>query len=209
MAELEEIQVQETWICGGFSFSDEEQARQAQKETEAVEYIRERMDLNQPDVVRQMYGQLVEEKIFATPVGYAYLKELRDYLLEIPYTLEENIPAIPVESQPPEEGEKPEAAGEPEEDGVSVQPEDLGEKNRRERQDGQRQVRHDQKRYRTLLTVNLLLVVLVIAMFVITMTSGNTTILNYETELINKYEQWEQELEEREDELDAREAQLR
>lgn len=209
MAELEEIQVQETWICGGFSFADEGQARQAQKETEAVEYIRERMDLNQPDVVRQMYGQLVEEKIFATPVGYAYLKELRDYLLEIPYTLEENIPAIPVELKLPGEGGVAKEAEEPKEVEPSEQTENSGEKHRGKRQDGHRQVRSYQKKCRTLLMVNLLLVVLVIAMFAITMTSGNTTILNYETDIINKYEQWEQELEEREAELDAREAQLR
>lgn len=36
------------------------------------------------------------------------------------------------------------------------------------------------------------------AMFVITATANSTTILNYETRLIDKYASWEQELTERE-----------
>ena len=35
-------------------------------------------------------------------------------------------------------------------------------------------------------------------MFIITGTSKNPTIINYETELINRYSAWEQELTERE-----------
>ena len=64
-----------------------------------------------------------------------------------------------------------------------------------------------QKRCRILLSVNIVLIIIVIAMFAISLTSGSTTILNYETKIINKYEEWEQELDEREAALDALEKQ--
>ncbi len=64
-----------------------------------------------------------------------------------------------------------------------------------------------QKRCRILLSVNIVLVIIIIAMFAISLTSGSTTILNYETKIINKYEEWEQELDEREAALDALEKQ--
>ena len=60
---------------------------------------------------------------------------------------------------------------------------------------------------RFLLSVNIVLIIIVIAMFAISLTSGSTTILNYETKIINKYEEWEQELDEREAALDALEKQ--
>ena len=51
-----------------------------------------------------------------------------------------------------------------------------------------------------------LLLAMVIAMFTITFLSkDNVTILNYENELINKYEEWEKDLEERERVLEERE----
>ena len=55
--------------------------------------------------------------------------------------------------------------------------------------------------------MNIVLIIIVIAMFAISLTSGSTTILNYETKIINKYEEWEQELDERETALDALEKQ--
>jgi hypothetical protein len=45
-------------------------------------------------------------------------------------------------------------------------------------------------------------------MFAVTSTTNNATVLNYETEVINRYEAWEEELNAREQELTEREAQL-
>jgi biopolymer transport protein ExbB/TolQ len=46
--------------------------------------------------------------------------------------------------------------------------------------------------------ISIALAVCVIGMFAIQMTTGSVNILNYENEIINKYEKWEQELSERE-----------
>jgi hypothetical protein len=45
-------------------------------------------------------------------------------------------------------------------------------------------------------------------MFVITSTTNNATVLNYETEIINRYEDWEQDLNEREQKVKEREEEL-
>lgn len=84
----------------------------------------------------------------------------------------------------------------------NIQPNENADKNSEEQQETKLQ-----KRCRILLSVNIVLIIIVIAMFAISLTSGSTTILNYETKIINKYEEWEQELDEREAALDALEKQ--
>lgn len=67
-------------------------------------------------------------------------------------------------------------------------------------------------RYRELfhltLTLCIVLFVSIVAMFIISSTSNNINILNYENEIIDKYSTWEQELSDREKELDAWEKEL-
>ena len=56
----------------------------------------------------------------------------------------------------------------------------------------------DAKKLNISIWINVILAVLVIAMFFIASTGSNPNILNYENALINKYAEWEQELRERE-----------
>ena len=49
-----------------------------------------------------------------------------------------------------------------------------------------------------LIFFNVVLTIIVIAMFVIAFMSNSSTIVNYENDLVDKYESWEQTLEERE-----------
>ena len=48
----------------------------------------------------------------------------------------------------------------------------------------------------------------IVAMFIISSTSNNVNILNYENEIIDKYSEWEQELSDKEQELNAWEQEL-
>ena len=64
-------------------------------------------------------------------------------------------------------------------------------------------------RYQITLFLSIILTVIIIGMFAITYISGdNVNIINYENQIINKYENWEMQLKEREAELDKREAEL-
>ena len=62
--------------------------------------------------------------------------------------------------------------------------------------------------FRWSLFINLVLIVIVIVFFVITATSKNPNIINYENVLIDKYSSWDQELTERERAVKEKEAEL-
>ena len=66
-------------VVEGYSFTDENMARQAQTEAEGVRYVKARTDLSKPDQVFNVYHRLLHDRMFQTPVGYAYLKEMQDF----------------------------------------------------------------------------------------------------------------------------------
>ena len=63
-------------------------------------------------------------------------------------------------------------------------------------------------RFTTSVIINLALVVVIIAMIIITLTSKNPNIINYETKLQDKYSAWQEQLQSEEASLKAREAQI-
>ena len=63
-------------------------------------------------------------------------------------------------------------------------------------------------KFRISLLVNIILGILVLAMFGITLKSDNPNILNYRKAIINEYAAWEQELTEREEQIRQKEAEL-
>lgn len=67
---------------GDFSFNDKEEAKVAQKELQAVTYIRQNMDFSSPEKVLQIYLQIQEKALFHTVVGNSFLEELRNYLAD-------------------------------------------------------------------------------------------------------------------------------
>ena len=180
---------------GGFWFTDEDVAKQAEREAEGIVYIRQKVDMDEPLMVLQVYNKMVEQKLFETAVGFSYLKELWDYLYSIPFIRKEEILAIPTEQPTLEAGLRQRARRIYGGRGQGA---------------GQRQVTNiDYKvRFRVMLGVSAVLVVIIAAMFAITATSGNATILNYEQQLIDRYSEWEQELSEREAAVVEREKEL-
>lgn len=188
----------ETYEAGGFAFSDEGTMEKAMKEAEGIRYLKEHTDMNQPELVLQTYCQLIDQRLFETPVGYVFLYELREYLSVNPSIRKEEIPAIPVaeDREPMREPKKKEKK--------------RTEKKKQTGAAGQKKVSHiDFKaRFHTSFAVNIILLLIVIGMFAVTATSGNINIINYENALIEKYESWENELKEREVKLREREANL-
>ena len=159
----------------GFIFYGKKEAEQAKKEAAGVEYLKAKIDKNQPEAVLSVYNKTVEENLFETPVGLSYMRELQQYLRKIPYIAEKDILPIPVKSGN----------------------DDTKPKEQKEKTDFK-------KRYQTLTVICALLVIMVVSMFAITLTSDSPTILDYEKKIVNRYEAWEQELDAREQELDAK-----
>ncbi|MCM1105603.1 MAG: hypothetical protein NC355_01540 [Blautia sp.] len=187
----------------GFTFGTEEEARLAKKEAEGIKYILGRNDMEDPGTVLRLYNRLIEKEVFSTPVGFRFLGELRRGLLKLPYMQAEHLRPLPVyqPGKPAEEKREP------------LQAQTVKRRVMEEEEAEEEEAEVEKSYYRPFLASTFLAVVFALALlgvFIITAVSkDNTTILNYENSLIDKYESWDRQLTERERELERREAELR
>lgn len=166
------------FIADGFAFFSNENAINAENEQKKVEYIEARMDYSKPERVLAVYEKAINEKIFKTPVGIYYLRDVQRYLKQQPGIDESRISPIPLY---------------------------FGYESRsRERTNPVRQrVKPSQKQEKSnalpmSIFLNVVLVIAIFAMFLITLNSEQPNVLNYERALKDKYAYWEQDLTERE-----------
>ena len=188
-------QLQETYEAGGFVFRTKKEAELAQREIEGTKYLRQKLDMENPNAVFSIYQNLIEQDLFETPVGYCFLKELRDYLLMIPAISNEEVLAIPIRYPQTEEEEKKQKKEQKKEERKERQKEKEKAKNRKEQK---KEGKNYKGRCQFFMVTSLILLISVVSMMLLAATSDNVNILNYENKLIDKYSSWEQELEERE-----------
>ena len=179
--------MQTEWIVEGYLFRSEEDARLAEQEKKKIKYLRMHMNYHSAENVLQIYQKLLRERVFMTPVGYAYLQELREYLLGRKEIKEEQVPPVQLQNYYSMNMRKNYT---PAREHIKVS----------EKKKAQWPV--------ISLICNIILVLAVVVMFMITMKSNNPNILNYEQNLINKYAKWEQELSERESVIREKEREL-
>lgn len=178
----------------GFAFANETMKAKAEKEIEGIRYVKGGLDMSDPQVVLEVYCQLVHQQIFDTPLGYAFLRELQEYLRANPSIGKKEIPPIPVI------GESRSA---------------FSKKTGKEKAQQQPKVQVVRKVkeknvdykvwFRSCLSICVILLLIVVGMFAVTATSNNINIINYENRLIEKYENWETKLKEKEERLRERE----
>lgn len=186
--------------AGGFAFPDEQMMEKAVREGEGIQYIKNSADRNNPKMIYELYCQMVRQRLFETPVGYVYLYELQEYLKTNPSISNQDILAIPVAAEQAAASKRKRETGEP------AGP--VKTKTKTVYKTKERNV--DYKPWlKASLSVSVVLLLIVIGMFVVTATSGNINILNYENALIEKYENWETQLKEKEEKLREREDALR
>jgi len=162
----------------GHTFEDEKQLIAAKKEAEAIEYLRSKTDFNNMNNLRKLYDRILDRDMMETVVGIAFLKEIRETLIGSGVFTEEQIRPVP------------------------LLPEVKKLKKRKEIQKRSREMtlleRSEQKNAR-LKIICFFLTVLVIGMFVITLTGTRSPwALNYEEQVLNKYSSWAEELQEKE-----------
>lgn len=63
-------------IVEGVLFTDKIMAQKACHEAESIQYVRGKLDMDNPRMVLEMYRRLLSEHVFETVVGLMYLKEL-------------------------------------------------------------------------------------------------------------------------------------
>lgn len=166
------------WEVGGFQFGSEKDVELARTEQEKIAYLEKRIQYDHPESVLSVYNKAVENRIFQTPVGFQFLQKMHDFLIQKGLGEQaKSIPLYQVYSYDPKEEVRTHTAKR------RVQPS---------------QYRELRSRLRKSVILNLFLILMVAAMFAITLTSNHPNILNYEKVLKNRYAGWEQELSERE-----------
>ncbi len=178
----------EFWV-EGYRFGTLEDAEQAQLELKKAAYFEERLRGNKEQNLLAVYDKILDEKIFVTPVGWDFLKKMQAQLRHLGVE-EDKIRPIPmyVTFFHGEEGKTAPAVRD------RIRP-------ARKRNKGKEQLRLS-------VMINGLLLLLVLAMFYITLNGSNPNILNYKKVILNEYASWEQELTERENAVRAKEKEL-
>ncbi len=173
-------------VVDDYAFSSMEEANVARLEKDKIDRLNEKLVNADNEILYKVYNKSIEKNTFRTPVGMEFMKKTRN-ILKDDSSYFDKLPPIPVI--------------------VNENKARNDEKN-----DDIKKYKEDAKKnialFRWSLFINLVLVVIVIVFFVITATSKNPNIINYENVLIDKYSSWEQELTERERAVKEKEAEL-
>ena len=90
------------YVIGDFSFETEEEAREAQKEVQAISYIMKEIDNEDPKAVLAAYQQMIKKDLFHTKLGLGFLEDMRKQLLALPEIDAADLPPVPSLSPKPE-----------------------------------------------------------------------------------------------------------
>lgn len=176
------------FIVGGYDFLSELDAQKASLDLSKIKVLEERVKASRPKDIKAVYEKAIENKIFKSPIGWEYLARLRDRLYASGFSEEELIPIpIPVSLTRHSAFEN-----------LSVQ-------------QRIRPVTKDNKaEFKRLFPyiLNIFLLIIVIAMFIIASTSDSDNILNYKRNVTNRYSSWEQDLTQREKVIREKEKKL-
>ncbi|BBF42027.1 hypothetical protein lbkm_0709 [Lachnospiraceae bacterium KM106-2] len=175
----------------GFLFETQSDYENAKKEYEVVTYLKANTDFSNVKVIYKLYEKLLEKDTFQTVIGYKFLSEIREQILESNEEFERILKPVPVKKSNVVSKKKKKKRVNPEVEGKYK----LLYENMKE------------KRTRTKI-VNFFLIGIILAMIVITFTSNHASTEKLETALQNKYSTWQDELNQKEKQLDQREAQL-
>lgn len=83
------------YIIDGIEFEDEIEYQKGLQDEKNINVVRSKYDLSDQKDIEKAYRLLVEKDVFATTIGYVFLKELRD-MIEIDGGEVENLPPIKV-----------------------------------------------------------------------------------------------------------------
>ena len=175
------------FIVDQYIFETEEEYELAQSEKKKIQYIDEHTDYRAAENIAVLYKRMIETNMFQTPVGYAYLERLREFLVRNGAKAD-NLPAIPVKKKISLAGRK-----------------EILRENRQ-----LKEALEKRKRTNSItITVCIALAIMVVALFTVAFTGKHPNILNYENVILDKYSSWEQELTERENAVREKELSLK
>lgn len=165
-------------VVEGYRFATVADAETARMEIKKIENLEQRLDYRRPQNVLQVYDRALDNRVFLTPIGMAYLQKMRQEMIKwgIP---EERVKPVPFYAT-------------------------FSNKTANSRSIrlniAQRHPEY-QGRFVASLLVNAILVILVAAMLLFAWNSDAPNIVNYRQAIENEYSAWEQELTQREQSL--------
>lgn len=169
---------------GKFEFGTLDEANEAQKEYQAIEYITKQLDVNNLSAVKSVYDQLQKQNMFHTSIGLAFMKKMEAQIVKLENASVEN-----------------------------DFPEEVSEKSRTNGKVKPKKIEKELKKYKTLTSIfritTIALLLMVIGMFYVASTINSPNILNYKEQITNEYASWAQELSDKESALNKRENELK
>lgn len=181
-------------LLDGFQFSEPEAYNAAAKDKQIIAYLEKQVDITNADQALRVYQQAIAQDLFSSVVGYTFLKELQEALLQEGKLSQASLTPIPVKTQTKvieKTVEKPVEVRVPVKEKNPVPP------------DGKYRAKN-----RSLVIIIILLAATIGAMFFILLSSNLPNIVNYRTKIVNEYSSWETELKDKEHALDLREQEL-
>lgn len=172
----------------GYHFSCDEDAKMAQEELKKINLISQKLNANNPQATLLVYNKCIQSNQFTTPIGIDYLKSLQSYLLKSEAINSEDILDIPIR--------------------ISYADALELKSNNRYKDLDKKDTRDFRVQFSFSLFFNIVLIIMVIAMFVIALKADNPNIINYKNAIVNEYSAWEQDLTERENIIREKESEL-
>lgn len=179
---------QSEFYAFGYRFAALDDVKQAQLEHQEQLYFETRLPRNDARKMLAVYDKVLDEKIFVTPVGWSFLLKMQEELRLLGVE-EEKIRPIPLY-------------------GIFTHNPDGESRALRQRITTPKKQDEGAGKLRISIFLNVILCILVIAMFVISLNGSNPNILNYKYNIENEYAAWEQELRDRERVVRQKEAEL-
>lgn len=177
------------YIVAGYCFTDAHGYREAKREEETVEYIKANTDLSDLNKTIRLYHKLVERKTLKSVVGFAFLQELRDRILKEGIVSDKDLPPIQVIR---------------EEKSIRAYSSVL----EKEQENKHLEVIRDYRiRLRNSRIISAFLLLIIVAMFLISIFSDRSLFADYEQQVLDTYSTWEEDLNAREKALEEKESQ--
>lgn len=218
----------------GFQFDNSTDYAEAKKEADAIDYLKSKMDIDNPEVAIKVYYKLLDRQNLHTIIGYTFLKQLRDFCIDSGIVNDNQIKSIIFPSVTETKG-KIDAYG----DEVSLEIDSsidntqeqvdegfkefdkgpaqvFAEQEKKLKRDIQNLIskqnklntvaEHYRHKSNKCICVIAALVIIIIALFGISIYNGTFPYNDVEKEIQNKYAAWAEELSERESKIKTAEA---
>jgi len=169
------METKDDLVVDGYRFATLADAETARLDRKRIKNLEDNLDYRKPQNVLLLYHKALDTKVLQTPIGFACLLSIQEQLRKCGVP-EEKIRPIPLNMT---FTNKTKASRSIRRSIAARQPEYKG-------------------RFITSVCLNLLMVAVILAMFVISFKSDYTNIINYRRAIVNEYSEWEQELTERE-----------